>query len=162
MIRKRLLFTLALLLTLLTFFLGERGIYWVYSWTWAWPQHSVLQNHDPLETTTSPNPFINSHVSTKILVISDPHIQCTFNLYEPWLLRWDSDTYLQRGFSQILSQLQPDMVIVLGDLFAEGYKASDIFWLDYLEVGYDYPDTCTESLTLKVVTPFPPYSVCTK
>lgn len=127
-------------------YVGEVGVHYIYSWTWAWPTHSVLPTHDPLDATQEKiNRNFNvlsdetddskqTTVPTKILVISDPHIQCTFDLFEPWLYRWDSDKYLQRGFGRLLGQLQPDMVVVLGDLFAEGYKASDLYWVEYLEV----------------------------
>lgn len=142
MIRNRPLLFLSLLLALVTVFLGEIGIHWMYSWTWGWPQTSALQPHDRLDTTRTPNLRVisstytaDSRDSTKILVISDTHIQCTFNKFEPWLFRWDSDTYLQRSFTRMLNQLQPDVIVVLGDIFAEGYKASEVFWWDYLKVS---------------------------
>ena len=65
---------------------------------------------------------------------SDPHIQCSFAQYEPWLFRRDADGYLQSSYSLLMSTLKPQMVIVLGDIFAEGYKASLQEWRDYLQV----------------------------
>ena len=134
-----------LFLCLCILYVGEIGIHDVYSWTWAWPRHSVLGTHKHLLLKDNNNNFNilnsdnfdseSSSVSpTRILVISDPHIQCTFDLFEPWLFRLDSDLYLKRGLSRLLSRLKPDVVVVLGDVFAEGYKASELHWKEYLQV----------------------------
>ena len=128
--------------------MGEVGVHFLYSWMWAWPTHSALGAHELLNTTqkvknknfnilNDDSDFSKQTIdTTKILVFSDPHIQCTFDLYEPWLLRWDSDKYVQRGFGRMVARLQPDMVVLLGDIFAEGYRASEFDWLQYLEVRY--------------------------
>ena len=113
---------------------------------WAWPTHSVLVTHEPLDTTRKIK-YKNFNIlndesdyskqtveTTTILVFTDPHIQCTFDLFEPRLFRWDSDKYLQRGFGRMVARLRPDMIVLLGDIFAEGYKASEMQWQEYLEV----------------------------
>ena len=137
--------TVVIFLFLGLLFLGEVGFHFIYSLMWAWPTHS-LGTYELLNTTrrvkyknfnilNDDSDYTTQTVdATKILVVSDPHIQCTFDLYEPWLFRWDSDKYIQRGFSRMVARLQPDVVMLLGDVFAEGYKASEVQWLDYLEV----------------------------
>lgn len=111
-------------LALMWIFAGEIGIFYVYSLYWKWP----------LSQLGSSNGELVAAARLRILLLSDPHIQCTFNRYEPWLFRWDADRYLKKAFSLLLSTLQPDMVVVLGDLFGEGFKASSQDWEDYLQV----------------------------
>ena len=58
----------------------------------------------------------------------------------------------------MLKQLKPEVVVVLGDLFAEGYKASEVYWWDYLQVGQSQREV--ESVTMRLVhhlflAPFP-------
>ena len=36
--------------------------------------------------------------------------------------------------AQLLATMEPDAVVVMGDVFAEGYKASEQDWEDYLQV----------------------------
>ena len=105
---------------------------------WAWP---TLSPHEPLDVSRDTS--FSSHTiedvaegveATRILVVADPHIQCTFDKFEPWLYRWDSDRYLRQALGLLLSQLQPEVVVVVGDVFAEGYKASDTQWEEYLQV----------------------------
>ena len=68
-------------------------------------------------------------------MLADPHIQCSLEGFEPWLFRLDSDRYLTRAVSRLLVAMEPDAVVVVGDMFAEGYKASQQDWTDYLQVG---------------------------
>eukprot|EP00731_Ephydatia_muelleri_P029710 Em0021g233a len=82
---------------------------------WKWPRGSSVQP------------------SLKVLFLSDPHIQCSFSAYEPWLFRWDADRYLRQAYSRAIRQMNPDAVVILGDLFAEGFKASSVEWADYLK-----------------------------
>lgn len=95
---------------------GEVLLYDAYSLTWEWPQRSTVQP------------------SLKVLFLSDPHIQCSFSTYEPWLFRWDADRYLRQSYWRAIRQMNPDAVVILGDLFAEGFKASSVEWADYLKV----------------------------
>ena len=111
-------------LALIWIFAGEIGIFYVYSLYWKWPLSQLGSSDGELVAAAR----------LRILLLSDPHIQCTFNRYEPWLFRWDADRYLKKAFSLLLSTLQPDMVVVLGDLFGEGFKASSQDWEDYLQV----------------------------
>lgn len=58
----------------------------------------------------------------------------------------------------MLKQLKPEVVVVLGDLFAEGYKASEVYWWDYLQVSQSQQEV--ESVTTRLVhhlflAPFP-------
>ena len=96
---------------------GEVLLYDVYAFTWKRLQGSDVPT------------------SLKLLLLSDPHIQCSFNAYEPWLFRWDSDRYLKQAYSRAVRQLKPDVVVILGDLFAEGFKASSAEWNHYLKVS---------------------------
>ena len=126
--RSTQLTVLALLLLLLLFLLlytGESGIFDIYASQWEWPTHT---------TDHTPQPLDLSGDYGKILILSDPHIQCSYDQFEPWLFRWDSDQYVRRAFSRLVQRLQPELVVVLGDLFAEGYKASLVDWEDYLQV----------------------------
>ena len=95
---------------------GEVLLYDAYSFMWKWPRGSSVQP------------------SLKVLFLSDPHIQCSFSAYEPWLFRWDADRYLRQAYSRAIRQMNPDAVVILGDLFAEGFKASSVEWADYLKV----------------------------
>ena len=85
--------------------------------------------------TPSLPPSLHLASSLRILLLSDPHIQCSFDRYEPWLFRWDSDSYVSKVFSFLVSTLSPHVIVVLGDIFAEGYKASPQQWKDYLQVS---------------------------
>ncbi|CAI8044326.1 Metallophosphoesterase 1 [Geodia barretti] len=141
MIRQRPLIFLSLSLFLL-FLFGEFGVHFLYSWMWAWPTDSALPPYRPLDPTVTES-YANLEIinagpdetkqSLKILVLADPHIQCSFATFEPWLLRWDSDRYVARGVSRLLVAMEPDAVVVVGDVFAEGYKASQQDWTDYLQ-----------------------------
>lgn len=115
-----------IVLALMWVFAGEIGIFYVYSLNWKWPL---------LSASTSSGELVAA-ARLKILLLSDPHIQCTFNRYESWLFRWDADQYLKKAFSLLISTLQPEMVVVLGDIFAEGFKASSQEWEDYLQVMF--------------------------
>ena len=95
---------------------GEVLLYDAYSFTWEWPRNSGVST------------------SLKILLVSDPHIQCTFSAYEPRLFRWDADRYLRQSYSRAIRRMNPDVVVLLGDIFAEGFKASASEWNDYLKV----------------------------
>ena len=113
-------------LALMWVFTGEIGIFYAYSLSWRWPVSQLGLTSG--ELVAAPK--------LRILLLSDPHIQCTFNRYEPWLSRWDADQYLKRSFSLLISTLQPEMVVILGDIFAEGFKASPQEWRDYLQVTH--------------------------
>jgi hypothetical protein len=141
MIRQRPLIFLSLSLFLLLLF-GEFGVHTLYSWMWAWPTDSALPPYRPLDPTITETyanlEIINagpdeSKQSLKILVLADPHIQCSYARFEPWLFRWDSDKYVARGVSRLLVAMEPDAVVVVGDVFAEGYKASERDWTEYLQ-----------------------------
>ncbi len=47
----------------------------------------------------------------------------------------DSDRYLSNVYSHLMKTMQPDAVIILGDLFSDGFRASGDQWLDYLKVS---------------------------
>lgn len=111
-------------LTLMWVFTGEIGIFYAYSLSWRWPVSQL--GFTSGELMAAPK--------LRILLLSDPHIQCTFNRYESWLLRWDADQYLKKSFSLLVGTLHPEMVVILGDIFAEGFKASPQEWRDYLQV----------------------------
>lgn len=53
---------------------------------------------------------------------------------ELWLARKDADHYLRTIFSHLMDTLHPDMVILLGDIFSDGFHASTNQWVDYLNV----------------------------
>ena len=55
---------------------------------------------------------------------------------EPRIARWDADHYLKQSFSYLLSRLhpQPDIVVLLGDIFSNGFRASQQQWQDYVQV----------------------------
>lgn len=50
----------------------------------------------------------------------------------------------------MLDQLQPDVIVVLGDVFAEGFKATDLLWWDYLHVSH--PDTSSPPVSVFLST----------
>ncbi len=111
-------------------FTGEIGIFYYRSLQWKWPgvdDDLSMSARDPENGHGTPSLL-------KLLVLSDPHIQCNFNRYEPWVARWDSDHYVRKSFSLLMRRLVPDVVIVLGDVFAEGFKASKEEWSNYLQV----------------------------
>lgn len=116
---------LLLILLLCLLYSGESGVFDIYARRWEWPTHT---------TDHTPQPLDLSGDYGKILILSDPHIQCSYDQFEPWLFRWDSDQYVRRAFSRLVQRLQPELVVVLGDLFAEGYKASLVDWQNYLQV----------------------------
>ena len=39
-----------------------------------------------------------------------------------------------RAIARLVARMEPDVVVVVGDVFAEGYKASESDWHDYLLV----------------------------
>ena len=142
--RPQLTLSLSLLSLLLYLLFGEVGVHTAYSWGWAWPTSSAHHPHVPLDPTitdTNENYRVITATSeetissTKILVLADPHIQCSFDRYEPWLFRLDSDWYVGRAVSRLVARLQPHVVVIVGDVFAEGYKASEFEWQDYLQVS---------------------------
>lgn len=98
--------------------LGEWMVFYVYSMRWD------LSIPDRQEGTKE---------SLRVLLLADPHIQCTFDKYERWLYRWDADVFLARSFRRLASATDPGLVVVLGDVFAEGFKASKQQWREYLE-----------------------------
>ncbi len=102
-------------------FFGEVGVFYYRSLGWRWPETSSRGGQE-------------SSPALRLLVLSDPHIQCSFSKYESWIARWDSDRFVHRAFSLLMHRLEPDVVVVLGDLFAEGFKASEREWRDYLQV----------------------------
>lgn len=55
---------------------------------------------------------------------------------EPWIARWDADRYLKQSFSYLMSSLNPspEVVVLLGDVFSNGFRASDEQWEEYLKV----------------------------
>ena len=54
---------------------------------------------------------------------------------EPLISRWDNDRYLALGYSRLLGRLAvPDVVVFLGDLFSDGFRASTEQWSDYMRV----------------------------
>ena len=56
---------------------------------------------------------------------------------ELWLARKDSDHYLRTMFSYLMDTLHPDAVILLGDIFSDGFQASANQWQDYLTVRFN-------------------------
>ena len=81
----------------------------------------------------------------KAAVHSDKHLtplcrsvlsESLFFSDEPWIARWDADRYLQRSFSYLMFSLhpQPDVIVLLGDVFSNGFVATDRQWEDYLKV----------------------------
>ncbi len=54
---------------------------------------------------------------------------------EFWLARKDADRYLSTAYSYLVNTLHPDMVILLGDIFSDGFQASSSHWKDYLNVS---------------------------
>ena len=97
--------------------LGEWMVFYIYSMRW--------------DIAISDRQGENG--SLRVLLLADPHIQCTFDRYERWLYRWDADLFLARSFRRLLSATDPGLVVVLGDVFAEGFKASEKQWREYLE-----------------------------
>ena len=103
--------TILLVLSALWLFLGEVGIYYVYSWKWYWPELGIstedLEKYftrENLQGVTGDlylpseryhyqngdshyysHPVHSKHaqeereVALKVLLMSDPHIMCTFN-----------------------------------------------------------------------------------
>ena len=57
---------------------------------------------------------------------------------ELWLARKDADRYLSTAFYHLTRGLDPDVIILLGDVFSDGFQASDNHWKDYLNVGILY------------------------
>ena len=57
---------------------------------------------------------------------------------EWWFARWDADRYLRQSISYVMSTLSspPDVVVLLGDVFSNGYRASHQQWQDYLKVRH--------------------------
>jgi metallophosphoesterase superfamily enzyme len=53
-----------------------------------------------------------------------------------WLARKDADHYLSTTFSHLMDSLHPDVVVLLGDIFSDGFQASASQWMDYLNVSY--------------------------
>jgi predicted phosphodiesterase len=69
----------------------------------------------------------------KLLLISDMHIMCTVPAVEPWLYRWDADRYLRMNIETAVKYVNPDAVILMGDVFDQGYIATEQQWKEYLE-----------------------------
>ena len=120
----RFILALSLVSLCVCLYAGEVGIYDAYAAEWRWPTHAHAR--DPASPLAS--------LRYKILILSDPHIQCSFDRYEPWLARWDSDRHVGRLYGRLVERMRPDLVVVLGDVFAEGYKASHNEWEEYLQV----------------------------
>ena len=107
-------------------FMGEHGARRLYAAAyWSWP--------DLTARTTTREP---TSTMLRVLFLSDPHIQCTLDRYEYGPARWDSDRYLRGSYGAISGYLNPhpDIVVILGDVFAEGFKATESEWQDYLQV----------------------------
>ena len=55
---------------------------------------------------------------------------------EPWLSRRDVDLYLSTIYSHLMKSLpELNMVILLGDIFSDGFQATHSQWKDYLNVN---------------------------
>jgi hypothetical protein len=54
------------------------------------------------------------------------------------MARWDADRYLRQSISYVMSTLSspPEVVVLLGDVFSNGYRASNQHWQDYLNVSH--------------------------
>jgi hypothetical protein len=90
-------------------FIGEVGVFYVYSSYWDFPQRGI-----------------GSEV-VKVLLVSSPRIQGIKNENKllGWFTRWDEDRYLSRTFAAACSHVQPEVVVFLGDLIDEGTTATD-------------------------------------
>ena len=73
-----------------------------------------------------------SKEALKVLVVTDLHIMCTMSAVEPWIARWDADRYLKKNLDQAFAVFSPDVVLILGDVFDQGYNANSQEWIDYL------------------------------
>lgn len=54
---------------------------------------------------------------------------------ELWIARKDADRYLSTTFYHLMRKLDPDVIILLGDVFSDGFRASESQWRDYLVVS---------------------------
>ena len=70
--------------------------------------------------------------SLRVLVITDLHIMCTMSAVETWIARWDADRYLKKSLDEALDAFRPNVVLILGDVFDQGYNANSREWIDYL------------------------------
>jgi len=86
-----------------------------------WNEYLALK----LKSFSWKTPTINDK-NFPILIVADPQLIGYRN--EPqfigWLSRWDSDRYLNRGFSEAFQAVQPKLIVFLGDLFDEGVEMS--------------------------------------
>lgn len=73
-----------------------------------------------------------SEDSLKVLVMTDLHIMCTMSAVESWIARWDADRYLKKNLDQAIKVFKPNVVLILGDVFDQGYNANSQEWIDYL------------------------------
>ncbi|XP_072168309.1 uncharacterized protein [Diadema setosum] len=86
------------------------------------------------EATLPPSTLTDGRDSVRILFVGDPQIQGFQD--EPALLgyvtRWDADRYLKKYFSHAMNFINPDVVILMGDLLDEGSKATDSEYESYV------------------------------
>lgn len=97
--------------------IGEYLIYFIVAMSWNVP--TKKSKHD-----------------LKVLFVSDPQIQ-GFQ-FEPFgifghITRWDVCRYLKKTFGYAVNRVEPDVVVLLGDLLDEGYVSSDEKFLQYKE-----------------------------
>ena len=104
-----------LLLSLGWVYFAEVLIYPFYS-TFIWDTHNDTVPNDSL----------------RVLAITDLHIMCTMSAVEPWIARWDADRYLKKNLDQAIAVFEPHVVLILGDVFDQGYNANSKEWVDYL------------------------------
>uniref|UniRef100_A0A914CDV6 Calcineurin-like phosphoesterase domain-containing protein n=2 Tax=Acrobeloides nanus TaxID=290746 RepID=A0A914CDV6_9BILA len=72
--------------------------------------------------------------SVKILIVADPQLIGYQNepYFVGWISRWDSDRYMRRSFSKVLSHFEPNLIVFLGDLLDENIQMTQ----DELDLTY--------------------------
>ncbi|KAG1659909.1 Metallophosphoesterase 1 [Nymphon striatum] len=69
----------------------------------------------------------------KFLVIADPQLIGYNEVVLGWFQRWDSDKYLEKTFYAARKHFNPDLIIFLGDIFDQGFKASNEQFKCYIQ-----------------------------
>ncbi|CAL8101081.1 unnamed protein product [Calicophoron daubneyi] len=111
-ITSRAVRVLGLIITVLI--LGEYVLPILYYYNWDVPARR--QNYDEM----------------RILLLSDPHVEG----YSPalhhlnYILQYDSDRYLRDNFRRAVSEVDPELVVILDDLLDRGSIATDKEFVD--------------------------------
>jgi len=83
----------------------------------------------------SNKPVVEETKTLKLLLVADPHLLGPARGH--WLDKLRREWQMKMSFQSAFTWLQPDYVVILGDLFDEGETVNEKDWNDYLYRFYD-------------------------